>query len=1834
MRDEGVFLKHRMWQRFAWMLFVFFAFWQLCGVALAQAADAVCAEVKIVIEQKLSLERQAFDARMIITNGLTDQKLENVSIELLFFDENNTPINATTDPNAVGSPFFFRTDRVEGVNSLTAGTINEKAVADINWLIIPSAGTGGDQSQGKVYYIGAKLTYTIEGKTETVEVTPEFIVVRPQPLLELDYFLPRDVHGDDPFTAPVEPPEPFTLGVRVKNVGAGVSYKTHIESAQPKIVENDQGLLVGFEILGGFVGDQPAGKSLLLNFGDVDGGTAATGRWNMVTTLSGKFVEFDASFTHADSLGGAVTSLLSAVRTHTLVSDVLVDLAGRDQIRDFLARDGSVLRVYESDGNDTEVLDQSDRASLSSQGATSALSFPPVANGFAYARVPDPSRGSQAIGAVRRSDGYILPPENAWLSKERDDNLQWHYYINIFDANTTGQYQLGFAQSEFAQITGSVYRDVNGNGVRDEGEPAMGGAPVVLTGVETTTGQNVQTTAHTEADGSFQFVNLKPGTYHLAADVQAGFIDGVALAGSAGGQAMPGVISGIALTAGMSATNYQFAKTTVGSNGTDAADLAIALSVSLDNAKVGDTVTLTIAASNQGPANAQATAVSVGLPVNLKVTGSQASIGSFSGSSWSIGSFAADSQAQLTLELEVTAKDPQNATMTASIGSSTRDPITTNNSRTISIAVEQGDAVKAAQHLWQGTRVLLYVGCTSNAVDCPQLQISSAQEALSDVAESITTVTTEQALRVALRSGAHSVIWLHGSVQGLSADMLTEIQAAAVRGVSVMLDGSANDESIASAGLWAPGLGAVYAGDTSNVRIDGQAIAIVGASRPVQVSNDTQTHLLFADDNVAVAQTALGQGQVWIAGFDVLGSNLSQALLKAFLQEQITEAIAPKIVDPMLAGSRVSLVSEVTNLSADDVVLDLTTQLGNSLKLLQAQPAATTSDNDKALWRQSLAAQSAPKNVIAELQLPEQTQAIVVQSALVNSGTQTAVQSWQFPVRVIDQAEAQSHALSIIAGITNAPSSQQAALDAIADLLAQAQQALNSQDHDAALDALLDAFTLSQNLQGVSQQAVLQQAISRWLGLAAVHWSDGQGPGASELSIAVFAGSGQSTHVSSEFGQVLMAKVSDEEGLPVAGVLVNFVLPAAGPSATFAGGALQATAHTDAQGIASSPVLTANAQVGSFTAQALTDQAVAPVEFALTNLAISAPYILLQPQVGDGQTTTVNTKFAQALQVLVTDANGQALADRAVVFSLPASGASALFAGDLATVTVQTNTQGLATSPLMVANATAGSWTATASTAGAQQAVEFGFTNVPVATPVWTLQVITGHGQSTPVNTAYAEALRVRVVDAQGLPVSGQLVSFAAPDSGASVVFGGSQTTAQVSTDAQGYAQAPQMQANASVGNFVVNASTVNAQAPVQFSLENTAVATPRLNVQMVSGFEQTATIESAFAQGLRVRVTDAAGLPVEGVHVHFEAPTSGASALFGSNHYEQEVTTNAQGEATSAVPIANATAGQYVVFARVANGVQAATFTLSNVPVSVPVIVLQSQAGDGQTATVNTGFAQALQVLVTDANGQALADRAVVFSLPVSGASALFAGNLTTVTVQTNTQGLASSPLMVANPVAGSWTATASTAGAQQTVQFGLTNSAIPSADNRLFTGATPTGTGIVKSSIVGGGAQCRFNPENTAIKRPEGVVPILQMLLFPHGVFDFELIGCDPGSTVTVTTEWPNLLNITGYLKYGPTPTSRGRSIWYPPQNLKIVGRAISFTITDGGWGDDDLTANGIIRDPGGPVIQTGPLPAPETPVQVPVNTKLGLLLLALAMLFGAKRVQRAGFWRAAQR
>lgn len=385
---------------------------------------------------------------MKINNGLSHISLEDVSIAVWFTDEDGNPVVATSDSDDTSAKFFIRVDSMTNISDVEgAGAVAPSTSADIHWMIIPAPGASNGLESGTLYYVGATLSYTIGGEANTTEVTPDYIYVKPMPEITLDYFLPSEVYGDDAFTAAIEPPVLFSLGVRVKNSGHGTAKQLKIESAQPQIVENEQGLLIGFALEGSQVNGLPATDSLLVDFGDIASGSSGTARWIMSCTLSGKFIKFDADFSHSDELGGEVTSLIDAAQTHFLVHDVLVDLVGRDQVRDFLAKDGDILRVYESDTVDTVVTDLSAAAGihyLGIQNGRPAYRFSmPVNDGFGYARLPDPYSGSKVIYSAIRNDGKTIKPENIWLSKSRDEQT-WDYFINLFDANTTGEYTVVF----------------------------------------------------------------------------------------------------------------------------------------------------------------------------------------------------------------------------------------------------------------------------------------------------------------------------------------------------------------------------------------------------------------------------------------------------------------------------------------------------------------------------------------------------------------------------------------------------------------------------------------------------------------------------------------------------------------------------------------------------------------------------------------------------------------------------------------------------------------------------------------------------------------------------------------------------------------------------------------------------------------------------------------------------------------------------------------------------------------------------------------------------------------------------------------------------------------------------------------------------------------------------------------------------------------------------------------------------------------------------------------------------------------------------------------------
>jgi hypothetical protein len=437
----------------------------------------------IQIEQELTLEREGFEARLGVTNGLP-AALENLQVMLNFADADGNAVRAATDvlPDPEGK-FFYRVQTgYTGVTSVAAS-----ATAKIAYLIVPSPGAAGDSASGKLYYVGATVKYTSAGVEETVLIAPDFIYVRPMPLLRLQYFIPGDVYGDDPFTASVqEPAVQFPLGVRVINHSPFATAKAvKIQSSQPEIIDNEQGLLIAFELLGSRVNDQSVTPSLQVDFGDIAPQRSSVASWDMMTSLSGRFVRFTAEVSHAEEFGGALTSLIpeDAISTHRLLGQVIVDLVGRDRVPDFLAVDAivgeiTVPKLFESDTAEvSQLIDYfplgSSSVAVVIAGATTTLEVNGASTVF-FVRTTSPVAADKLVRAVR-SDGKVLPAPNVWISKTQNTSGVWSHTLNLFDTNkTTGQsYSLTFTDrpavnrapvltvlggTEFAIATGGAFR--------------------------------------------------------------------------------------------------------------------------------------------------------------------------------------------------------------------------------------------------------------------------------------------------------------------------------------------------------------------------------------------------------------------------------------------------------------------------------------------------------------------------------------------------------------------------------------------------------------------------------------------------------------------------------------------------------------------------------------------------------------------------------------------------------------------------------------------------------------------------------------------------------------------------------------------------------------------------------------------------------------------------------------------------------------------------------------------------------------------------------------------------------------------------------------------------------------------------------------------------------------------------------------------------------------------------------------------------------------------------------------------------------------------------------
>lgn len=92
-----------------------------------------------------------------------------------------------------------------------------------------------------------------------------------------------------------------------------------------------------------------------------------------------------------------------------------------------------------------------------------------------------------------------------------------------------------------------------------------------------------------------------------------------------------------------------------------------------------------------------------------------------------------------------------------------------------------------------------------------------------------------------------------------------------------------------------------------------------------------------------------------------------------------------------------------------------------------------------------------------------------------------------------------------------------------------------------------------------------------------------QTPAAPKLRIVILEGEGAINNIRQRTARDPVVQVVDENNNPVAGVVVTFLLPNAGPSGAFANGAQSLTILTNSQGIATATGLSPNAVAGELS---------------------------------------------------------------------------------------------------------------------------------------------------------------------------------------------------------------------------------------------------------------------------------------------------------------------------------------------------------------------------------------------------------------------------------------------------------------------------------------------------------------------------------------------------------------------------------------------------------------------------------------------------------------------------
>ncbi len=382
---------------------------------MEEESNSVCASVSLQFSSRMVMTRQAFRGTLKVYNGNDSVAMQDVKLFLTVTDEDGKL--------ATSHEFQVNLESLEGFDGemeLDAGwslSAQDNGVATV--LFIPTKYAA--PTVDKAYTFAGTLSYIDPFVNELVTraLTPQTLTVKPSPDLELDYFLQRDVFGDDPLTEEIEPMIPSEFALLINNKGYGDASNVLITTAQPEITENNKGLSIDFSLLNGDRGD--LGLDVINDFGTIEAKSQTYAQWWLLSSLTGHFTSYDASYTHLTSYDNPDLSLIDTLRVHELIHGFTAGMDGEKPLRGFLVND----MPDSNDQPDIIYFTNATQAPVAMGTATVGrmsdteymLTVTSSAPGWNYGNVLDPTAGKQnLVSVIRQHDGAVIYADNVWTT--------------------------------------------------------------------------------------------------------------------------------------------------------------------------------------------------------------------------------------------------------------------------------------------------------------------------------------------------------------------------------------------------------------------------------------------------------------------------------------------------------------------------------------------------------------------------------------------------------------------------------------------------------------------------------------------------------------------------------------------------------------------------------------------------------------------------------------------------------------------------------------------------------------------------------------------------------------------------------------------------------------------------------------------------------------------------------------------------------------------------------------------------------------------------------------------------------------------------------------------------------------------------------------------------------------------------------------------------------------------------------------------------------------------------------------------------------------------------